>query len=128
MARPPDKSDPKRRAQRFGLRAEWMAAFWLSIKGYRLLERRFSVSGGEIDIVARRGNVVAFVEVKARGDLGAAATAISEVKRRRISRAGRVWLTRNPWAMTATLRGDAIFVAPGRLPRHIPAAYMLDLD
>ena len=47
MARPPDKSDPKRRAQRFGLRAEWMAAFWLSIKGYRLLERRFSVSGGD---------------------------------------------------------------------------------
>jgi putative endonuclease len=123
-----DKGTPKRRAHRFGLRAEWMAAVWLSIKGYRLLERRFSASGGEIDIVARRGNVVAFVEVKARGELGAAATAISEVKRRRISRAGRAWLTRNPWAMGATLRGDAIFVAPGRLPRHIPAAYMLDLD
>jgi putative endonuclease len=123
-----EKSKPKRRAHRFGLRAEWMAAVWLSIKGYRLLERRFSASGGEIDIVARRGNVVAFVEVKARGELGVAAAAISEVKRRRISRAGRVWLTRNPWAMSATLRGDAIFVAPGRLPRHIPAAYMLDLD
>jgi putative endonuclease len=128
MAPRPDKGTPKRRAHRFGLRAEWMAAVWLSIKGYRLLERRFSASGGEIDIVARRGNVVAFVEVKARGELGAAATAISEVKRRRISRAGRAWLTRNPWAMGATLRGDAIFVAPGRLPRHIPAAYMLDLD
>jgi putative endonuclease len=123
-----DPSAPKRRAHRFGLRAEWIAAFWLSIKGYRLLARRFQVNGGEIDIVAQRGNVVAFVEVKARGELDAAASAISETKRRRISRASRVWLTRNPWAMSATLRGDAIFVAPRRLPRHLPAAYMLDLD
>jgi putative endonuclease len=128
MALPPAKSAPKRRAHLFGLRAEWIAAVWLSIKGYRVLDRRFSVGGGEIDIVARRGNVVAFVEVKARGDLGAAAVAISETKRRRISLAARVWLTRNPWAMQATLRGDAIFVAPGRLPRHLPAAYMLDID
>jgi putative endonuclease len=128
MAAPSSKSTAKRRAHRFGLRAEWIAAAWLAFKGYRLLARRFSVSGGEIDIVARRGNVVAFVEVKARGDLEEAATAISETKRRRISRACRVWLTRNPWAAGATLRGDAILVAPGRLPRHLPAAYMLDCD
>ena len=121
------KPDAKRRAHRFGLRAEWIAAIWLSLKGYRILERRFSVAGGEIDIVARRGGAVAFVEVKARPGLDEAAAAIGEIKRRRISRAARVWLTRNPWAMSATLRGDAIFVAPGRLPRHLPAAYMLDI-
>ena len=120
--------DAKRRAQSFGLRAEWLAAAWLALKGYRILARRFSVAGGEIDIVARRRDVVAFVEVKARPGLDEAATAISEVKRRRMSRAARVWLTRNPWAMSATLRGDAVFIAPRRLPRHLPAAYLLDID
>jgi putative endonuclease len=127
MVRQP-RPDAKRRAHKFGLRAEWLAAGWLLLKGYRILDRRFSVAGGEIDIVARRGDVVAFVEVKARPGLDAAATAISEVKRRRMSLAARVWLTRNPWAMSATLRGDAVFVAPRRLPRHWPAAYLLDID
>jgi putative endonuclease len=121
-------SEAKRRAHMFGLRAEWLAAAWLFLKGYRILARRFSVAGGEIDIVARRRDVVAFVEVKARPGLDEAAIAISEVKRRRMSRAARVWLTRNPWAMSATLRGDAVFVAPGRLPQHLPAAYLLDID
>ena len=118
----------KRRANRFGRRAEWIAAVWLMLKGYRIIARRFSVAGGEIDIVARRGGVVAFVEVKARPGLDEAATAIGETKRRRISRAARVWLTRNPWAMSATLRGDAVWVAPRRFPRHLPAAYFLDID
>jgi putative endonuclease len=121
-------SDARRRAHLFGLRAESAAAVWLLLKGYRILERRFQIAGGEIDVVARRGDVVAFVEVKARPGLDEAASAISEIKRRRISRAARVWLTRNPWAMGATLRGDAIFVAPRRLPRHLPAAYLLDMD
>jgi putative endonuclease len=124
----PAMREAKRRAHLFGLRAEWFATVWLSLKGYRILARRFSVAGGEIDIVARRRDVVAFVEVKARPGLDEAAIAISEVKRRRMSRAARVWLTRNPWAMSATLRGDAVFVAPRRLPRHLPAAYLLDID
>ena len=118
----------KRRAHLFGLRAETIAAALLICKGYRILERRYVVAGGEIDIVARRGATVAFVEVKARGDLDEAASAISETKRRRISRAARLWVTRNAWSIGENLRGDAIFVAPGRLPRHLPSAYTLDLD
>ncbi len=118
----------RRRAHLFGLRAETLAALLLRLKGYRVLARRFVVSGGEIDIVAQRGDTIAFVEVKARENLDDAAIAILETKRRRISRAARVWLTRNPWAARATLRGDAVFVAPGRLPRHLGAAYRLDLD
>ena len=66
------------------------------LKGYTILERRFVVSGGEIDLVARRGGSIAFVEVKARADLEVAAIAISATKRRRISRAARVWLSRKP--------------------------------
>ena len=118
----------RRRAHLFGLRAESVAALLLRLKGYQVLDRRFAAAGGEIDLVARRGATIAFVEVKARDDLDAAAAAISETKRRRVSRAARVWLARNPWAAGLNLRGDAVFVAPWRLPRHIAAAYRLDLD
>jgi putative endonuclease len=114
-------------AHRFGLKAESIAALMLQVKGYRILARRFVVSGGEIDLIAKRGGSIAFVEVKARADLEVAATSISATKRRRISRAARVWLTRNGWAAGLTLRGDAIFVAPRRLPRHQPSAYSLDI-
>ena len=100
----------------------------LRLKGYSIVARRYAVSGGEIDLIARRGGSIAFVEVKARADLDAAAAAISATKRRRIARAARVWLARNPWAAGLTLRGDAVFVAPRRLPRHAPSAYRLEID
>jgi putative endonuclease len=118
----------RRRAHLFGLRAESVAALLLRLKGYHALARRFSAAGGEIDLIMRRGATIAFVEVKARDDLDAAAAAISETKRRRIGRAARVWLARNPWAAALNLRGDAVFVAPRRLPRHLVAAYRLDFD
>jgi len=118
----------RRRAHLFGLRAESIAALLLRLKGYQLLDRRFAAAGGEIDLVARRGETIAFVEVKARDDLNAAAEAITTAKRRRIGRAARVWLARNPWAAALNLRGDAVFVAPGRLPRHLASAYRLEID
>jgi putative endonuclease len=118
----------KRRANRFGARAEWLAAALLMLKGYRILARRYVVAGGEIDVIAKRGQVIAFVEVKARPEMDIAASAISEQKRRRISRAAKVWLTRNQWAARAILRGDAIFAARGRLPRHVISAFELRID
>ena len=118
----------KRSAHLFGLKAEQVAAMLLRIKGYSILAMRYSVSGGEIDLIARRGQAIAFVEVKARADLEAAAFSISATKRKRIARAARVWLSRNGWAAAMTLRGDAVFVAPRRLPRHASDAYSLDLD
>jgi len=126
--RPARPARARRRAHLFGLRAESIAALLLRLKGYRLLDRRFAAAGGEIDLVARRGATIAFVEVKARDDLDVAAEAITEAKRRRIGRAARVWLARNPWAAALNLRGDAVFVAPGRLPRHLASAYRLDFD
>lgn len=113
----------RRRAGRAGHRAEWVAAALLTLKGYRVLARGFTVAGGEIDIVARRGATVAFVEVKARASGEAALAAIDGVKRRRIARAAAVWLARNPWAAAATLRGDAVLVVPGRWPRHLVDAF-----
>ena len=119
-----------RRARRSGLsgrRAEWLAILWLGAKGYRLLERRFGGKGGEIDIVMRRGRTVAFVEVKARGRLEVALTAVTAEKQRLVERRVRQWLARNPWAMGHDLRADAVFLAPWRWPRHVPAAFELVL-
>ena len=126
--RPIDPAERRRGAHLFGLKAELIAALLLRLKGYSILARRYSVSGGEIDLIARRGDAIAFVEVKARGDLELAFLSISATKQRRISRAARVWLSRNPWAAGFTIRGDAVYVAPRRLPRHAPAAYSLLID
>jgi putative endonuclease len=123
-----DRTERRRGAHLFGLKAESLAVLLLRLKGYSIVARRYAISGGEIDLIARRGDSIAFVEVKARADLEAAADAISATKRRRISRAARVWLARNPWAAGLTLRGDAVFVAPRRLPRHAPSAYRLEID
>jgi putative endonuclease len=121
------KTDRKRRANRLGGLAERLAVLLLRLKGYRILAFRYRVRGGEIDIIARRGDTVAFVELKVRPTLGEARTAIGETKRRRISRAARVWLAANSCAAPLAWRGDAIFAAPGCWPRHEIGAIELDI-
>jgi len=119
-----------RRARRSGLtgrRSEWLAILWLSAKGYRLLARRFGGKGGEIDLIVKRRRTVAFVEVKARGTIEDALTAITPEKRRLVELRIRQWLAQNPWAMDHHLRADALFLAPRRWPRHVPAAFELAL-
>lgn len=122
-----DGAHGKRAAHLFGLRAETIAALWLSAKFYRILARRYRVKGGEVDIIARRGDAIVFVEVKARGDMDEALSAITPEKQRRFSRAAARWLATNQWAASYTLRADAVFIAPGRLPRHVVAAFELRL-
>ncbi len=116
----------RRAALRLGLHAEVVATLFLRLKGYRILNRRFAAGGGEIDIVALRGSTVAFVEVKLRADLDAAAESIGDVKRRRIARAVAYWRIRNPWSSGFALRGDALLMAPWRWPRHIEDAFSLE--
>ena len=107
-----------------GHRAERVAFLILVLKGYRLLARRYSASGGEIDLIVKRGDTIAFVEVKARDVMDSALTAIGAQKRERFSRAARAWISRNPWTAGKTFRADAVFVAPGRWPRHLGAFEM----
>jgi putative endonuclease len=119
-----------RRARRSGLtgrRSEWLAILWLAAKGYRLLARRFGGKGGEIDLIVKRGRTVAFVEVKARGAIEDALEAITPQKRRLVEARIRQWLAQNPWAMDHHLRADAVFLAPRRWPRHVPAVFPLVL-
>jgi len=117
----------RRSAHRWGLRAETLAALALMVKGYRVIERRFAVRQGEIDLIALRGDTLAFVEVKARPDLASALDAVTPQKVRRISAAARVWLARNPWGVALAARGDVVWIAPRRLPRHLADAYTLQL-
>lgn len=110
-----------------GHAAERMALVFLIMKGYRPLARRYAAPGGEIDLIMARGRTIAFVEVKARGLMDDAVVAITTAKRRRFSRAARAWLTRHPWAATRILRADAVFVAPWSVPRHLKAAFEMDM-
>ena len=107
--------------------AEHVAFMILVFKGYRLLARRYSASGGEIDLIVKRGDTIAFVEVKRRGAMDDALIAIGAQKRERFSRAARAWVSRNRWAAGKTFRADAVFVAPGRWPRHLSAAFEMEM-
>jgi len=117
----------RRRAYGFGLRAEALAALWLRLKGWRILDRRFRSGAGEIDLIVRRGGVVAFVEVKARPDPAAAEAALTEHQRRRTLQAAQIWIGRHAARLAPdsdlSFRLDVMLVVPGRLPRHIAGAW-----
>ena len=106
-----------------GLSAESRAAAWLIAHGYRILARRWKSPLGEIDIIAARRHTLIFVEVKARTTLDDAAEAVTERQQQRIAAAAEIWLAANPMPAIRDMRFDAILVAPGKLPRHIPAAF-----
>ncbi|HZT27778.1 MAG TPA: YraN family protein [Pseudolabrys sp.] len=110
-------------AFRVGISAESRAAAFLIAKGFRILARRWKSPLGEIDIIARRRRLLVFVEVKARGTLDEAAESLNTRQQRRIAAAAEVWLAAHPDATVRDIRFDAILVAPGKLPRHIPAAF-----
>lgn len=115
---------PERQAAfRVGISAESRAAAFLIAKGFRILARRWKSPLGEIDIVARRRRLLVFAEVKARATIDEAAESVNERQRRRIAAAAEVWLAANPDKSILDIRFDAILVAPGKIPRHIPAAF-----
>ena len=120
-------TEKRRRAYRAGLWAEQFAVLALRLKGYRILARRFRAQGGEIDIVARRRDVLAIVEVKARPTHEAAREAVTGAQRARITSAARTFLaTRTvglPPANRLVLRFDIILVQPWRWPVHMIGAW-----
>ena len=110
-------------AFRTGISAESRAAAFLIAKGFRILARRWRSPVGEIDIIARRRNLLVFVEVKAREYLDDAAWSVSERQRARIVAAAQAWLAQHGDEHIHDIRFDAMLVAPGRIPRHIPGAF-----
>ena len=122
----PGVTGPRQVAFRLGLSAESRAAALLVAKGFRILARRWRSPAGEIDIVARRRRLLVFVEVKARDTLDGAAESVTPMQKRRICAAAEAWLAANPDDSVTDMRFDAVLVAPGRLPRHIPAAFEVE--
>ncbi|HWT11783.1 MAG TPA: YraN family protein [Allosphingosinicella sp.] len=108
----------RQRAERGGRRAERLAAWWLRLKGWRILAVRARTPVGEVDLIARRGRTVAFIEVKSRASEAQAGMALDEWRLRRVARAAEALAPRYA-APGDTLRIDAMFIVPRRLPRHL---------
>ena len=119
-------TEGRRAAEQRGRLAETLAALWLGLKGYRVVARRYKSPVGEIDLVMKRGSVLAFVEVKSRNDATSAAYAVTPQGRQRIVRAAESYIARHPEALALTLRFDLVLMVPGRLPQHLPDSFGAD--
>ncbi len=107
--------------------AEAVARFYLRVCGYRVLEKNHKHKAGEVDIIARKGKLIVFVEVKYRRNLALAPYPISYRQWRRIENAARLYLAstarHEPDIARCNWRFDAILIAPFRFPLHIKGAY-----
>lgn len=127
---PPSSSRSLRggRSRREGRGAEWIAALWLMAKGYQILGFRLRSRTGEIDILARRGQVLAVVEVKRRTTLEAALAALGPDQHRRLLSAGQAVLHGRPALKGFDLRIDLVALAPGRVPVHRRGVVPTEVD
>lgn len=105
-------------AEKRGRRGETVACWWLRLQGWSIVDRRVRTPRGEVDLVARRGKTLAFVEVKARSDKTQLDTAIDAFRLRRVAAAAEM-LAGRYGADAESIRIDVILVAPWRLPRHL---------
>ncbi len=112
----------KKAAEQRGRRAEFIASAMLILKGYAILARRFKTPNGEIDLIAKRGRLIALVEVKARNTHQEAIEAVHYHARRRIERAGHLFLAKNTRWANCAIRYDIISVVNNR-PRHLKDAW-----
>ncbi|MEN5296943.1 YraN family protein [Brucella sp. TWI559] len=115
--------EKKRMAFFRGHSAERLAALALMLKGFRIVARRYRTRLGEIDLIARRGNLILIVEVKARTSVEAAQLAVTPQAMRRIEAAADMWLQRQKDYAQLSLRFDLVAVLPRRWPKHVPAFF-----
>ncbi len=113
----------RRRAETAGRLAELATAILLSLKGYRVRARRLRTPVGELDLVARRGDTIAFVEVKLRRDRQLADEAVTPRNRRRLVAAAQWWLAANPEYVGYVLRFDIVLWVPWAWPKHVVDAF-----
>jgi putative endonuclease len=114
-----ERHEARFKAYRRGHRSEWLAALALMLKGYRIVARRYRTRLGEIDLIARRGDLVAIVEVKARPTLADAMEAVAWQSERRIEAAADLWLSRQRDYARLSVRFDLVAVLPRRWPVHV---------
>ncbi|MGY5804479.1 YraN family protein [Rhizobium sp. LEGMi12c] len=113
----------RQKAWRRGHVAEYLAAAFLMLKGYRIVAIRHRTKLGEIDIVARKGDLAVFVEVKSRRGAQEAIDAVSFSSQNRIRAASDLWLARQPDFARLSQRYDIVAMLPGRWPQHFPDAF-----
>jgi putative endonuclease len=113
----------RQQAERRGRRGERLAAWYLRLKGYRILDQRLRTPRGEIDLVAKRGRTIAFVEVKARNTEAELALAIDERRLARVAAAAEILSARFA-AHGEDIRIDVILIGRGRWPHHIENAWL----
>lgn len=113
--------NPRKRAYLKGQWAEKIAAFYLRLKGYKILENRFKTPVGEIDLLARKGKMLVAVEVKRRATLEEASLALTSFQKKRIERAFLYYLRRRPFPLD--LRFDVVLISPWKWPCHIQGAW-----
>jgi putative endonuclease len=113
----------RRRAEKAGRVSETAAAWWLRLKGWRILARRVRTPAGEVDLVARRGNLIAFVEVKRRKTDAELDFAIDQYRLARVAAAAE-FLSPRYMQPGDDMRVDVILIAPGRALRHIENAWI----
>lgn len=130
MTRTPEKTETRRarrRRERAGRAAEAAASLWLQLKGYRILAQRARMPACEIDIVARKGRMLVFVEVKSRRTIDAAREAVTPDLRRRLEQAANQWATHRRDAQNLLWRFDMMLLVPGRLPLHVRDAWRAEI-
>ncbi len=108
----------RQRAEARGRRGEAIAAWWLRLHGWRIVGERIKTPRGEVDLIARRGRTLAFIEVKARVKDADLATAIDAYRLRRVTAAAESLIHKYSKG-TDEVRIDVILVAPWRVPRHL---------
>lgn len=123
MNPPPDIR--RSRAYNRGLSAEFLCVWMLRAKGYRILARRYRGPAGEIDIIARRGRLIAAIEVKARASLTEALESVSKRQQKRIMQTLLYFQSRHPRLAGLDYRFDVMWVGPRRAPKHILDAWRL---
>ncbi len=106
-------------AEKRGRRGEALAAWFLRLKGWRIVGTRVKTPRGEVDLIARRGKSIAFVEVKARAHTSDLATAIDASRLRRVAAAAEILLPKYGKSCE-NMQIDVIMVAPWRWPNHLP--------
>ncbi len=118
-----DEAKKRQRAHARGHWSEWLAAICLTCKGYRVVAMRYRTKLGEIDIIARKGDLAVMVEVKARRDVMAALNAVTHTAQRRIQNASDIWLSKQRDAAKLSTRFDIIAVRPWHWPTHFKDAF-----
>ena len=113
----------RQKAEETGRLAEIIALSLLIAKGYRLLARRYKSSVGEVDLIMRRGDVTAFIEVKARATHDEAITSVTDTQARRIAAAAAQWMTQDSVANNGPCRFDIVAVNSRLIPTHVENAF-----